>query len=401
MTKREFLKELEDRLQMLDEKERKDMIEEYSQHISMCMKSGMKEEEAIEDFGDMDDLIAEILEAYHLDPEYEVKSRERSGKTGIADLLPKDFFKKKTKIAKAGNKSNVNDENDKSNARKNRRVEGTKRFKEEQGRKIENITSKAVKTSSNAVSWSWDKIKKFFFIFIKIVLVFLALPAVFFDLAGLFGLGILGVMAFQGYPVIGCVIIAFGAGVTFQEYSSFKYMGEKRIGSNKIAEKTLTENLYTDKTKKLNTSFIAYNNENDNIELKTSKSVPKDKIQIKVRYDADNVKDIHIDKNLYNNDEYIGDDIYIDDDYDENSMDNVALENMTQTDESESAQKNPTSQEFFISAVGRMSDIEYVLSYKDEILKNIKERKIYNYVYPQIISVEITVNPENKNLMKI
>ena len=111
MTKKEFLKELEDRLQMLDEKERKDMIEEYSQHISMCMKSGMKEEEAIEDFGDMDDLIAEILEAYHLDPEYEVKSRERSGKTGIAGLLPKDFFKKKTKIAKAGNKSNVNDEN--------------------------------------------------------------------------------------------------------------------------------------------------------------------------------------------------------------------------------------------------------------------------------------------------
>ena len=99
MTKREFLKELEDRLQMLDEKERKDMIEEYSQHISMCMKSGMKEEEAIEDFGDMDDLIAEILEAYHLDPEYEVKSRERSGKTGIADLLPKDFFKKKSKEA--------------------------------------------------------------------------------------------------------------------------------------------------------------------------------------------------------------------------------------------------------------------------------------------------------------
>ena len=193
-----------------------------------------------------------------------------------------------------------------------------------------------------------------------------------------------------GIFMAGIICCGIGAGVTFQEYSSFKYMGEKRIGSNKIAEKTLTENLYTDKTKKLNTSFIAYNNENENIELKTSKSVPKDKIQIKVRYDADNVKDIHIDKNLY-----------IDDDYDENSMDNVALENMTQTDESESAQKNPTSQEFFISAVGRMSDIEYVLSYKDEILKNIKERKIYNYVYPQIISVEITVNPENKNLMKI
>ena len=66
-----------------------------------------------------------------------------------------------------------------------------------------------------------------------------------------------------------------------------------------------------------------------------------------------------------------------------------------------SDKKNLTNQEFFISAVGRMSDVEYFLSYKDEILKNIKERKIYNYVYPQIISVEITVNPENKNLMNI
>lgn len=205
-----------------------------------------------------------------------------------------------------------------------------------------------------------------------------------------------------GIFMAGIICCGIGAGVMFQEYSSFKYMGEKKIGSNKIAEKTLTENLYTDKTKKLNTSFITCNNESDNIELKTSKSVPKDKIQIKVRYDADNVKDIHIDKNLYNHDEYMENDVYIDDDeYDENSLDNVAQEDMTQTDRSESVKENPTSQEFFISAVGRMSDIEYVLSYKDEILKNIKERKIYNYVYPQIISVEITVNPENKNLMKI
>ena len=75
MTKREFLKELEDRLQMLDEKERKDMIEEYSQHISMCMKSGMKEEEAIEDFGDMDYFIVYILDAYQKKKEYEVLSR--------------------------------------------------------------------------------------------------------------------------------------------------------------------------------------------------------------------------------------------------------------------------------------------------------------------------------------
>lgn len=220
MTKKEFLKELEDRLQMLDEKERRDMIEEYSQHISMRMKSGMKEEEAIDDFGDINDLVAEILEAYHLDPEYEIKNRIKSEKTGIADLLPKDFFGKRTNEDKTDNKDNINN---KSNVRRNRRVEGTERFKAEQRQKIESITGKAVKTSSNAVSWSWDKLKRLFFIFVKVLLIFLALPAVFFDLAGLFGLGTLSVMAFQGYPVIGCVIIAFGAVLSMTAYILFLF----------------------------------------------------------------------------------------------------------------------------------------------------------------------------------
>lgn len=194
-----------------------------------------------------------------------------------------------------------------------------------------------------------------------------------------------------GIFMVGILCCGIGAGVMFQEYSSFKYMGEKKIGSNNIAEKTLTEDLYANKTKKLNTSVIAYNNEDSKIKVKTSKNIPKDKVQIKVRYDADNVKDIHIDKNLYSGDEYIEDDEY----YNEDSG-NITEENDTQIE-----QKNPTNQEFFISAVGRMSDMELLLSYKDEILKNIKERRIYNYIYPQILSIEITVNPENKNIIEV
>lgn len=205
-----------------------------------------------------------------------------------------------------------------------------------------------------------------------------------------------------GIFMAGFLCCGIGAGVMFQEYSSFQYMGEKRIGSNKIAEKTFMENLYTDKTKKLNTSFTTCNNGNGDIEVKTSKSIPKDKIQIKVRYDSDNVKSIHIDKNLYCDDEYTSDDIYMDDDeYDESDVDDIDNDTQENEDMALSDKNNLTNQEFFISAVGRMSDVEYFLSYKDEILKNIKERKIYNYVYPQIISVEITVNPENKNLMNI
>lgn len=211
MLKKEFLKELEDRLQMLNEKERKDMIEEYSQHINMRMESGMKEEEAIDDFGNIDDLIAEILDAYHLDPEYEVKNKGRNGRTGVADLLPKDFFEKRKKKSKE------------RDLKKNKRVETMERFKKNRGETIENIADKARKTSGSAISWSWDKAKKIFLIFVKVVLICLVVPAAFFDVAGLVGLGTLSVMAFQGYPVIGCVIVALGAVLSMTAYILFLF----------------------------------------------------------------------------------------------------------------------------------------------------------------------------------
>ena len=48
----------------------------------------MKEEEAIDDFGNIDDLIAEILDAYHLDPEYEdVQVKASSGIRTYEDAI--------------------------------------------------------------------------------------------------------------------------------------------------------------------------------------------------------------------------------------------------------------------------------------------------------------------------
>ena len=41
-----------------------------------------------------------------------------------------------------------------------------------------------------------------------------------------------------GIFMAGIICCGIGAGVTFQEYSSFKYMGEKRIGSNNRRKNT-------------------------------------------------------------------------------------------------------------------------------------------------------------------
>ena len=70
MNKEKFLKELEKRLSILNEKERKDIIEEYKSTIEEKIKNGADEESAVKDFGDIDDLVKEILDAYKINPEY-------------------------------------------------------------------------------------------------------------------------------------------------------------------------------------------------------------------------------------------------------------------------------------------------------------------------------------------
>ncbi len=69
-SKQAFLEELRGYLIVLEDQEQEDIIEEYSQHIDMKLQKGLSEEEAIRDFGSMKELAAEILEAYHVKPEF-------------------------------------------------------------------------------------------------------------------------------------------------------------------------------------------------------------------------------------------------------------------------------------------------------------------------------------------
>lgn len=70
MKKEEFLTTLRKNLSVLEEREIQDIVEEYKQHIDMKMKEGLSEEEAIKDFGDLKELTAGILEAYHVKADY-------------------------------------------------------------------------------------------------------------------------------------------------------------------------------------------------------------------------------------------------------------------------------------------------------------------------------------------
>ncbi|MDD3392545.1 MAG: DUF1700 domain-containing protein [Bacilli bacterium] len=108
MTKNKFLRELEQRLQILNEKERKDIISEYKNIIEEKVKTGQTEKEAVADFGDMEELVSEILDAYKINTDYGknedkvgdfVKDGETLIKKGASKLadLSKDIAEKITK----------------------------------------------------------------------------------------------------------------------------------------------------------------------------------------------------------------------------------------------------------------------------------------------------------------
>lgn len=80
MNKKEFLEKIEKKLSVLDEKERKDILDEYKDTISEKVKRGQSEEEAVADFGDIDELVKEVLSAYKIDPDYDVKDESTFNK---------------------------------------------------------------------------------------------------------------------------------------------------------------------------------------------------------------------------------------------------------------------------------------------------------------------------------
>lgn len=68
MNKEQFVEYMNKKLAVIKEEERKDIIDEYCNHIDEKVGEGMSEEEVIAGFGDIDEMIKEILDAYNIDP---------------------------------------------------------------------------------------------------------------------------------------------------------------------------------------------------------------------------------------------------------------------------------------------------------------------------------------------
>lgn len=95
MTKQEFLTRLKLKLSVLSTDEVNELLDEYSEYIQNKISEGKSEQEAVSDFGIVDELAREILKAYKIDDQYTQKEDLSSQITNllneIASALTKLF----------------------------------------------------------------------------------------------------------------------------------------------------------------------------------------------------------------------------------------------------------------------------------------------------------------------
>ncbi len=223
MKKEEFLTKLRKNLSVLEEREIQDIVEEYEQHIDMKMKEGLSEEEAIKDFGDLKELTAGILEAYHVKSDYstdkknidfdKVKEESRKATEKATSALGKgagalgkgagaawkwcgrqikklwNFIRKPF----TGMQSRIYDSR--------KRAEGRGFFG-----KVWLLFLEFCRFAGRCVVWCLRLMWNVFWLFLGIF-------AGFGTLACIFLLGILAVLIVMGYPVAGVTMITVGGGL--------------------------------------------------------------------------------------------------------------------------------------------------------------------------------------------
>lgn len=228
MKKDEFLRELEQRLSVLNDSERLDIIEEYSQHIDLKIANGMDEDCATGDFGDIKTLADEILSAYNVNLKYnhrpiiikikdEIirlykiawKEAKHFGKSiisyihsawhKITDSIKEiyiRFFKKESK-------DNISE---KDAIRQQKKVKKVVRGKNIMIDETKNVFSKFFHNLAKFLYFGWNFL-------ITTLLLLLSVPFITMCLFCLLFFGVLLISLPQGYPFLGLTIIVFGFGI--------------------------------------------------------------------------------------------------------------------------------------------------------------------------------------------
>lgn len=239
MKKEEFLKELEHRLHILNDSEKEDLIEEYSQHIDIKISNGLSEEEAVADFGNIKELADEILSAYSVNLKYNRADVIGKGKNiivkffearleGIKGFLSRItqytrrkcstmktyvFNKKEAKQNKCiivNPRTDFSEEIEEKQSVLGKMVNSTKRMCKKVWKFTVELCKSIWKFTIELCKNGWKFSKYAFSLCLKIAICFALCPIALCAFFGLIGFGFALVLTFMGYPFIGITIITLG-----------------------------------------------------------------------------------------------------------------------------------------------------------------------------------------------
>ncbi len=176
---------------------------------------------------------------------------------------------------------------------------------------------------------------------------------------------------------IGILLCGLGCGIAFAQYSGFDYAGEKRIGDENLKTETVEKDIDSD-----GTIEIMYPGYRCDVSVVADENVPIDKINFDVTYNTNEI-DLRISKY---NDVYT---TYTDDYYDDDG-------NLIDGNEVEKKEIK-----FVFGTHKDDRDIDTMFKIKDELLKDIKNKKIGNYYVPGFESIVIRINPSNYDRVEI
>lgn len=166
----------------------------------------------------------------------------------------------------------------------------------------------------------------------------------------------------------GVLLGGVGAGIALVEYSSFSYGGEKLIGYENLV--TDHFDFQFDPEKGVIVADAGYWGERTQTRLMADESVPENVVRYEVTYNKKQIEPF---------------------------LDFVpAQEGISGFQEAEHKQGMI---EFLVSSQG--SDLEVFMECKDELLKEIKEKKISSYDMAYITKINVLVNPETMEYVEM
>lgn len=162
-----------------------------------------------------------------------------------------------------------------------------------------------------------------------------------------------------GVFLVGIILMGVGAGIAFWEYSSFEYEGEQILGQKNEKKKVLEYKIPKEKRKK---KILLRECQEKKCTLLEDNKVPENVIQYEVTYNA----------------EYIDPVIY----FTENAPDDEYCGSV------------------FLSENRIKGDFELWMENKDQILNDLKEKKVASYIYEGVTKTKIRVNPKTMKKIK-